>query len=62
MKGQKRDKSEFVTKFVGIIVTFISYKYFSEIPCKIFPTHLKHKTLNTTCIAPPTNPHQLYTY
>ena len=48
MKGQKRDKNEFVTKFVRII--FIK-KYFLN-PCKIFPTHcfftdhLKSKTLN----------------
>ena len=55
-KGQNRDKSEFVTKFAGIIVTIISYKNFSQITCKnfakqcFFTDHLKHKTVNrTTC-------------
>ena len=58
-KEQKRDKSAFATKFVGIIVTVFSYKNLSEITCKIFATqcffndHLKHKTVNkTTCRIP----------
>ena len=66
IKGQKRDINEFVTKFVGIIVTFIFIWNLSQIPCKIFPTqcfltdHLKHWTLNkTTCRVPSADPCQL---
>ena len=66
MKGQKRDKTEFVTKVVRIIFMTIFIKNLSQIPCKIFPTqrflndHLKQKTLNkTTCRMPSVNPHPL---
>ena len=66
MKGQKRDESKLVTKFVGIILTIFSYKNLSQIPCKIFTpqcfltNHLKHKTVNkTTCRTPSANPRQL---
>ena len=39
-KERKRDKSEFVTKFVGIIVSIISYhKIFATRRC--FTNHLK---------------------
>ena len=69
MKGQKRDESEPITKLVGIIVTIIFYKNFSQIPCKIFATqcfftdHLKHKTVNImTCRMPSANPRQLYAH
>ena len=64
----KRDKSQFVTKFVGIIVTIFScsYKIISQIPCKIFATqcfftdHLKHKTVNKkTCGTSSAKPCQL---
>ena len=67
-KEQKGDKSEFVTKFAGIIVTkFFMKKYFSNCYwnlCYIvlfFSGHLNHKTVNkTTCITPSVNPHQLW--
>ena len=65
MKVQIRDKSEFVAKFVGIIVAIFSCKNISQIPCKIFTTQcfctdrLKHKTVNkTTCRTPSGNPRQ----
>ena len=49
MKGEKRHESEFLTKFVGIIVTIVLYKNVAQIYGKIFATwffdHLKHKTL-----------------
>ena len=66
MKEQKRDKSEFVTKFVGVLVTII---LIYQIPCKIFPTqcfftdHLKYKTLSkTTCRAPSAISRQQYAH
>ena len=68
MKGQKRDKCEFVTKFVGIIVTIIFIeKLSSKFLVKTFPIqcfftdHLKQKTLSkATCRAPSANTRQLY--
>ena len=66
MKGQKSDKSEFVTKLVGIIVTII---FSLKTVCKTFPKqyffsdHLKHKTLNKTTYRTPTaNPRLLCTH
>ena len=66
MKGQKRNESKIVAKFVGMIVMIILYKNLSQIPYKIFATqcsftdHLKHKTVNkTTRKTPSENPRQL---
>ena len=70
VKRQRRDKSEFVTKFEGSIatITFIK-KYISQIADKIFAAlcffndHLKHKTLNKTAYkAPSASPRQLCAY
>ena len=66
-KGQKEDKSKFVTKSVGIIVTIISCKNISQIAGKTFATHcfftdrLNRKIVNKTCRTPSANPHQLWT-
>ena len=38
MKGQNRDISEFITKFVEIKFMIVSYKNLSQIPYKIFAT------------------------
>ena len=68
VRKNKEDKSEFVTKSVGIIVRLFSSKNFSQIPSKTFATqcfftdHLNHKTVNkTTCRTSPANPCQLWT-
>ena len=55
-KGQKRDKNEYVTKFIGIIVyvNYLIVDYFkdSQILCKLIATqffftdHLKKSTVN----------------
>ena len=70
-KGQKEDKSKFVTKFVGIIVTNIrifSSKNISQVASKtsatqcFFTDHLNLKIVNkTTCRTPSKNPRQLWT-
>ena len=39
-KGQKSDKSQFGTEFVGIIVAIILYKNVSQIDSKIFDTQI----------------------
>ena len=36
-KRKERNKSEYVTKFVGILITLV-FKHLSQIPCKIFAT------------------------
>ena len=56
---KKRDKSKFVTKSVGIIVTIIfPAKISLKSLVKLF--HLKRKIVNkTTCKTPSANPHQL---
>ena len=66
MKGQNRDKSKFITKYVEIRLMIVSYKNLSQIPCKIFATqcfftdHLKHKLVDkTTCRVPSAHRHQL---
>ena len=66
MKGQKKDESELVTKFVGIIVNNyfhkkISLKFLVKSLLKSFFTdHLKQKNVNkTTCRTPSSNPRQL---
>ena len=60
MKGQKRDKNEFATKFVGIIVKIVSTKKISFLQSVFSLITLKHKTLNKiNCIAPSANPCQL---
>ena len=68
IKG-KKNKSEFVTKLVGIIVTIILHKNVSRIANKIFATqrfctdYLKHKNINkTTCRMPSANPRNLCVY
>ena len=65
-KGQKKDKSEFITKFVRIIVTivFIMSLKFLVKPLLhrvfFFTDHLKHKTVKkTTCRMPSANLYQL---
>ena len=48
---KKRDKREFVTKFVGIVVTvvFMYFRNISQVASKMFPTdHLNHKNINKT--------------
>ena len=67
MKEQKRDKNEFATKFVGIIVKIVSTKKIllkflakSFLQSVFSLITLKHKTLNKiNCIAPSANPCQL---
>ena len=63
MKGLKSNKREFVSKFVGIIVTTFPYKNLSQIPCKdlsrqcSYTDHLKHKIMNKTiCIGASASP------
>ena len=67
VKGQKKDKIEFVTKFVRIIVTIVFLKKVSQIACKIFAEfftdHLKYKIANKrTCRAPSPNPGQIFAH
>ena len=66
-KGQKEEKSKFVTKSVGIIVTIISmYKdlsnYYKTFANLCFSTdHLNHKAVNKTTYRTSTaNHHQLW--
>ena len=62
-KGQKKDKSEFVSKSVGMIVTNFHVKISLILLVKhllysfLFTDHLNLKTENkTTCITPSANP------
>ena len=65
MKGKTLDKSEFVTKLVGIIVSIFFHTEISlKIACQIFATqcfftdHFKHKTVKKTiCRMPSANPY-----
>ena len=66
MKGQNRDISEFITKFVEIKFMIVSYKNLSQIPYKTFATqcfftdHLKHKLVDKpTCRMPSPHRHRL---
>ena len=69
-KGKNEDKSEFVTKSVGIIVTIIfTCKNISQIASKTFATHffftdhLNQETANkTTYRTPSANPCQLWAH
>ena len=66
-KEQKEDKSEFVTKSVGTLVTIISCKNISKIETfatqLFFTDHLNRKTVNkTTCRTPSANPCQLWVH
>ena len=53
-KKEKREKSEFVTKFMGIIVTIIfiskslSNSLYNLCHVVFFTDHLNHKTVNKT--------------
>ena len=68
-KGQREDKSKFVTKSVGKTVTIIFVQNVSQIAGKTFATEcfftdfLNHKTVNkTTCSTPSANSRQLWVH
>ena len=73
MRGQNRDISQFVTKFVGkrfmiydyfhikISLQFLAKSLLHNAQC-LFTDHLKHKTVRKTCYMSTANPHQPCTH
>ena len=66
-RGKERNKTEFVTKFVGIIITTTPIKFFTQIAFEIFATKwffsdlLKQKNVKkkTTYQMAPASPNQM---
>ena len=64
-KGQKEDKSKFLTKFVDYFQVKISLKLLvtALLHSIFFTDHLNHKTVNkTTCRTTTVNPCQLWAH